>query len=260
VIALLESPRRRRRLARLGLLLVVFAVAAAILVLDPGATDPVKDGPLTRTPEPAAAPEKPLRITPAMRREIDRTVHRFVGTAVVRRNLDAAWELASPTMREGVTRRDWRRGDLPVLPYPEQAIENVDWNVGYSFDRTVGIDVMVVPKAGSGESVLVYAAELTETGAGSSRRWLVDSWIPRAVLGQATAPARRGDGQGGRTEGTEAARPPLAFDDARLSAWWFLAPGLFLALLLLVPIVLVVRSVRARRRADRTYREWSGAR
>lgn len=236
----------------------MLGAGAGIVAWNPGAIDPAEDGPLIRGgPEPEAQPERPLHITPAIRREIDRTVDRFVGTAVVRRNLDAAWELASPAMREGVSRREWRRGDLPVLPYPERAIENVDWHVGYSFDRTVGIDVMVMPKQGSGESVLVYAAELTQSGTGKSRRWLVDSWIPRAVLGKATAPARRGDGQGGRAEGAEAARPPLAFDDARLSPWWFLAPGFFLALLLLVPLVLVVRGVRARRRADRTYRDWS---
>jgi hypothetical protein len=252
-LAILESPRRRRRLARVGLLLVALGAAVGIVVWNPGAIDPAKDGPLTPGPEPEAAPEKAVRITPAIRREIGRTVDRFVATAVVRRNLDAAWELASPVMREGVTRREWQRGDLPVLPYPQRAIADVGWEVGYSFDRTVGIDVMVVPKQGSGESVLVYGAELTRSG----KRWLVDSWIPRAVLGKATAPARRGDGQGGRSEGTEAVRPPLAFDDARLSAWWFLAPGFFLALLVFVPVALVVRGVRARRRADRTYREWT---
>jgi len=50
--------------------------------------------------------------------------------------------------------------------------------------------------------------------------------------------------------------PPLAFDDARLSAWWFLVPAFFLALLVLTPLALVVRGIRSRRRAEQAYREW----
>jgi hypothetical protein len=159
-------------------------------------------------------------------------------------------------MREGVSRRDWRRGDLPVQPYPERALQHVDWQVADAFNRTVVVEVMVMPKPRSGEPVLVYEAALTDHGRGD-HRWLVDSWIPRATLGTATPPAARGDGQGGRTEGQEEqAEPQLIFDDARLSSWWFLLPAFFLALLLLTPLVLVLRGVVARRRAEREYRRW----
>jgi hypothetical protein len=252
----LASPRRRRRLGQLAVVLVALSAAVGIVLWNPGAPDPLEEGPLTPV-GPEAAPAKPFRVTPAIRREVGATVELFVGTAVVRRNLDQAWALASPTMREGVTRRDWRRGELPVQPYPAKAIRHVDWRIIYAEGRTVGVDVMLLPKAGSGERTLVYSAELTERRAGGDRRWLVDSWIPTATLGGPALAAGQRGGQGASGEREEGqAEPQLAFDDARLSPWWFLVPGFFLVLLVLTPLVLGIRSALARRRADRKYRDW----
>ena len=176
------------------------------------------------------------------------TIDRFVASAVVRRNLDAAWELASPEMRAGVTRSDWNRGELPVVPYPAEAIEAVDWQLGYVDREAVIVDVMIQPKKESGERVQVYSAQLSRDEQGDG--WLVDSWIPAATLGTSKPRARPAAEQPGVV-------PPLAFDNARLSPWWFLVPAFFLALLVLTPAVLVLRGWRSRRRADRAYREWN---
>lgn len=255
----LASPRRRRQVARLSLAFVAAASAVGIVLWNPGRPEPLKEEALTPAgPEAAPEPAKPFRVTPEIRRQVGTTIEQFVSTAVVRRNLDEAWRLASPAMREGVSRRDWRRGDLPVLPYPAKAIRHVDWRITYAEGRTIGVDVMLLPKAGSGERTIVYAVELTGQEARANRRWLVDSWIPAATLGGPATAGGQSGGQGGSGEREEAAdaEPQLAFDDARLSTWWFLVPGFFLALLLLTPLVLAIRSAIARRRADRHYRDW----
>jgi hypothetical protein len=229
--------------------LVALAAAAGIAIWNPGGVDPPKREVLERTAptleRPVAEPYAPLPVTAKTRREIDITVHRFVASAVVRRNLGAAWELASPEMREGVSRREWDRGDLPVVPYPADAIANVHWELGYVDRDAVLVDVMIQPRKASGERVQLYSAQLSRDDGGD--RWLVDSWIPAATLGT-SAPQQ--------TRERPAVVPTLAFDDARLSAWWFLVPAFFLALLVLTPLVLFVRSVRTRRRAERAYREW----
>jgi hypothetical protein len=259
VQGLLASPRRRRQLGRLGLALAAVTAAVGIVLWNPGRPEPLDEDALTPAgPELTAEPATPFRVTPEIRREVGTTVERFVGTAVVRRNLDEAWRLASPAMREGVTRAAWRAGELPVLPYPEQAIRHVDWRITYAEGNTIGVDVMVLPKAGSGERTIVYAVELADREPGANRRWLVDSWIPAATLGGPATAGGRSGGQGGSGEREEAAdaEPQLAFDDARLSTWWFLVPGFFLALLLLTPLVLAARSAVSRRRADRRYRDW----
>jgi hypothetical protein len=248
----LASPRRRRRLARVGLVLVALGAAAGLVVWNPGGVDPPKGAAPKRTPptlaRPTAEPYKPLPVTAETRREIDATVDRFVATAVVRRDLDTAWALASPEMREGISRSDWEGGELPVLPYPAKAIAAVDWELGYVDRDAVIIDVMIQPTRGSGERVQVYSAQLSRDE-DEDERWLVDSWIPAATLG---GDQPRAQPAGERPRGV----PPLAFDDARLSAWWFLVPAFFLALMILTPLVLILRSVRTRRRAERAYREW----
>jgi hypothetical protein len=250
----LASPRRRRRLVRVGLLAVALATVAGIAIWEPGGVDPPKTAaPVERTPptltRPRSEPYTPLRLTAAERRRIDATVDRFVDTAVVRDDLGTAWELASPEMREGISRGDWERGELPVLPYPAKAIAAVDWELGYVDGDAVVVDVMIQPRRASGERVQVYSVQLSRAG-GGDERWLVDSWIPTATLG-GDQPRTRPTGEAPR------AIPPLAFDDARLSPWWFLVPAFFLALMVVTPVVLVLRGVRTRRRAERAYREWT---
>jgi hypothetical protein len=249
----LASPRFRRRLARVGIALAAVAAAVGIVVWDPGGIDPPKQAARDRSApvleRPTAEPSTPVPMTREARREIDATVHRFVESAVARRNLDSAWELASPEMRASVEREDWDRGELPVLPYPAAAIRAVDWQLGYVDREAVIVDVMIQPKSGSGERVQVYSAQLSYDDAGGGR-WLVDSWIPAATLG-ADEPRRAP-----RPDGPPLVNP-LAFDDARLSPWWFLVPAFFLALMVLTPLVLLLRGVRRRRQADRAYREWT---
>jgi hypothetical protein len=254
VVAFLASPRRRRRLAWwLGGVLALGALAV-IAVKFPNTGTSI-DSPVERnTAAPTTAVATPeLRVTPAVRREVGETVQQFVRTAVIRKNLASAWPLASPAMRAGVTRREWLRGDLPVQPYPAKALADADWRLQYRYARTLGIDVMLQPKRGSGERVMVYAAELTAPGTGTPRRFLVDSWVPQTTLGAASGPSETG----ARGGGGEAA-PELAFDEGRLGPEWFLVPAGIVLLLIAMLAGLVVRGVVQRHRAERHYREARG--
>jgi hypothetical protein len=245
----LASPRLRRRLGwTLG---IGLTVAAAVAI---GVSYSYESEPDTAVTEDSvqttAAPAPPLRVTPAVRREVDDTVQQFVRTAVIRRNLGRAWSLASPAMREGVTRTEWERGDIPVQPFPAAALASADWRLRYRYERTLGIDVLVQPKARSGAPIAVYSVELTAAGSGPPRRFLVDYWIPQATLGQAAA-AAPGAGRGGARE----AQPELAFDDARLGTEWFLVPAAIALLLVALLGGFAIRSVLRGRRAERLYRE-----
>ena len=221
------------------------ALATVGLVAD---QDPPRESALERsllTPT-GPAPE-PIRMTPAIRREVDTVIERFVRTAVVRRDPGSAWSIASRNLRAGSTLRDWRRGDLPAHPYPAAALSAIDWRVVYREPDRLGIDVMLVPKARSGAAVLVSTAELTPVGRGAARRWLVDSWAPVATLGggEAAAPAR--------TE-TAVAASELAYDKGTLSPRWFLVPASFGLILVLTLVGFVVRSSLRARTAERLYR------
>jgi hypothetical protein len=256
VRALLASPRRRRHLAwTLGCVLTVAAVIVLGVKYSTTGTSfesPVQPG--SPAPTTAVATAK-LRVTPTVRREVGETVQRFAHTAMIRRNLASAWPLASPAMRASVTRREWLRGDLPVQPFPARALEGAAWRLRYRFARTLGIEVLVQPKDGSGAPVMVYAAELTAPGSGPPRRFLVDFWTAQETLGAASGPSEA-SGDGGRGGGEAA--PELASERGRLGPEWFLVP----AVLVLLPLVLLggfaMRGFVQRRRAERQWRELSG--
>lgn len=244
---LLASPRRRRRLAwSASLTAVAAAGVAAVVVLERtvGSTELVVTPAPPQAEAPEAPPEKPIVVTPLVRRQVDATVNEFVRTAVVRRNLPSAWRLASPEMRQGVTRSQWNRGDLPVVPYPAKALRAASWRLTFIDGQRIGIDVTVFPKLKSGALRLVYSARLSPTGKGRQRRWLVDSWYPNVTLGAEPPPSARKDGK--QEAGEE---PVLSYGRARLSTAWLLVPLGIFSLIVLVPVVLLVRGAFARRRA-----------
>ena len=245
-MGVLSSPRWQRRLVWSAAAVAPVAAVAIAVVTMPTSHD---FGPIAHEGGASVVLRnaKPIRLTPQLRVELDRTVNEFVRTAVVRRDLDRGWELASPAMRATVSRNEWTAGRLPVFPFPAAALRTSSWRRVYSSGNTVGIDVMLQPKDGSGQRVLVYSAELTLT----KGRWLVDRWFPQTTLGVAAAPAKAG------------ARPkpgpsrPRLYDHGKLDTRWLLLPLGVLSLLLLVPVILLVRGWIRHRRASRAYRSHS---
>lgn len=191
-------------------------------------------------------------MTPAIRRELDDVVQRFVRSAVLRKDLDTAWELASAKLKAGVTHERWSAGELPVFPFPEQAFRAASWRKRLTYGRTAAIDVMVVPKPGSSQRTIVYGAELTDYGAPGHRRWLVDTWYPQTTLGGG-APAPQTTQPAGPATTAES---PLA--KGKLDARWLLVPLGVLVAVALVPLFLLARGAVRRRRAARRYREHRG--
>lgn len=248
-MTLLASPRRRRRLAwGLGALAAATIVAVLALVLPRG--EPLPEGELRPGgPGTSAAAAKPLQVTPAVRREIDAVVERFVHSAVLREDLDEAWELASPKLRADVSRARWKAGDLPVFPFPREAFRVEDWRLRYSFDRTVVIDVMVLPKPETAQRTLVYGVELTAYGAGEPRRWRVDTWFPQTTLTSGGTPTTP------KPMVTQTVAPESPYTKGKLDARWLLVPLGVLALVALFPLTLLVRGAVRRRRAERLYRD-----
>ncbi len=203
------------------------------------------------------AEERPVPMTPAMRRAINSTLDRFVPAAIDRRDPALAWKLAGPGLRAGTTRRDWLRGDLPVHPYSFRGTSFHGWQLVYAHRDRVAVDLLLQPRRGSRQGPIVFGVDLVRRGP----RWLVDSMYPAAVFSGAderpwvTGPA---DYRAGASRAkSHYSRKP---DEARLSAVWLAVPGVLFASLLLIPIGFVVYNVAADRRARRAYAESSAAR
>ena len=111
-----------------------------------------------------------------------------IRTAVARQHVARSWPLAAPSLKAGVTRKQWNRGDLPVVPYPALDKGLGKWDfVQYSYTDTIGLEVFLFPKPGSGYSALTADVELVK---GHNGRWLVDYWMPKKFHGPPAVAAK----------------------------------------------------------------------
>ena len=109
--------RRRRRLAGWAAAFAVVAAAIALLiVLLPSPAD--RDI-APRSDEPADVYRQPPTVpfTRERRQAVERVLDEFAATAVARRDLARAYDLAGPSLRAGLTREEWASGDIQVYPF-----------------------------------------------------------------------------------------------------------------------------------------------
>ena len=61
---------------------------------------------------------KPHTLTRSERVAVVSVAKQFVKTAVARDHPERAYEIVNADMRGGMTRKQWAKGDIPVVPYP----------------------------------------------------------------------------------------------------------------------------------------------
>jgi hypothetical protein len=248
VRGILVSHRWRRRILwTLPFVLVAVTLAVLIASLPRGKSsleeEPSPTPPNAQVPEEVTPSRRQVPVTRATRREVNAVLTAFVRHAVARDEPVKAWELATPGLRAGQTRAEWRRGELPVYPFPAKVGEATGWYVVESFEDDLLLTLLMHARPGTKRGAIAYQVELKRLGKGSDRRWLVDAFIPERVYAPASEkPARRATPQ------------PSSVPTARLSAWWFVVPGLILSLIVLVPLTIALVSWRRGVRAEKAYR------
>jgi hypothetical protein len=230
----LSSHRFRRRLLWAGsaTAAVVVVVGGAILI---GNTGKHYDNTLVNKPAWVYKTPPAADLTKAERSEVMDVMNRFIQTAVARKHLDSAYDLTLPELRGETTRKQWHTGNIPVVPFP--AVGIYDMVLDYSYKGDVAYDVAVIGNRGGIKTFLI---EMKRGGQGA--HWKVAAWVPKGVGGGSTPVAER--------HPEPAVIPKF---HGRLSAGWLLVPFSVLALILLVPAVLGVRSWREGRRALKEY-------
>jgi hypothetical protein len=200
--------------------------------------------------------------TRAEQRKVHNVLAAFIASAVAREHPASSWDLAAPNLKEGVTKRQWNRGDLPVVPYPALHKGLGQWDyVEYSYRDSVGLEVFLFPKAGSGYSALTADVELVK---GHDGRWLVDYWMPKKFHGppavaKAGKTVRKAAGKRRHTpQKAKAAPPPQAAPTtaARPSQAYWAIPIAILSLIVVVPLTLGIVKLRQNRKAAREYEAW----
>ncbi len=242
--ARLASHRFRRRLLWVGSL-VAAGTGVAVTVALIGNTAKPEPERFTNAKVWVYREPKLARLTSAERQRLLDTSLHFVRTAVARKHLDEAWALAGPELRQGMSRREWLTGDIPVVPFP--AVGVAQWDVAYSYENDVAFQISLVAKPGTSSVVgKTFTIELTRPRAG--RAWRVAAWAPLGISGPGND--------------VEIAAQEQANEAAKVSAplamWWLALPVGVLALVLLIPLSLAVRSWLLHRRFEREYRAERG--
>ncbi len=241
---LLSSPRRRRRLAwGAGAASLIGGVVAAGLVW-----------PNTGTSQQLAqhAGVKAVYVVPRSvpfdgdrGDEILRLEQKFVEHAVFRHDVGGSFDLVSPSLRSGITRARWASGDIPVEPYPAEAVKAIRGKLLYSYPDRVSLQVRFVPKADAQVGEQTFDLVIGRSGPAGSRRWLVTSWLPNGFGVAAPRAAGRANGIDLR---------PTSSSKGQLGAAWLALPAGLLGLGLALVCFLAVRGWHRQRRAVRAYK------
>jgi hypothetical protein len=172
---ILESPRRQRQLfigSGAVLLIGIVAFVATVLLKNNGNkfTD-------TFSNQPAKLAEK----DPATRITKDElTLARtFIKTAVMRKQLDKAYDLVDVDLRGRMTRKQWDTGNIPVISYEAQNADTAALTVDYSHQRSALLEVDLVAKPNTETRPhLLFFLGLKRKGDSKTGQWLVNYWEP----------------------------------------------------------------------------------
>ena len=232
----LSSHRFRRRVAwsAAGIGLLGLLTGAGALIGNTGRT---LDTPMSSEDAVVYTEPKLHRLTPRERLDLFATSSQFVRTAVSRRHLEDAWELLGPEMRAGQTRESFLGGSNNVVPFPVRGI--AAWDVLYSYDDDVALDVALVAPPNSdivGKTFTIELKRYPQRG----NKWLVASWVPKGITSF-------------RQSRSAAAAPAPPPPKAPLASNWLLVPLSVLALIVLVPLSVALRTALQHRRAAKRY-------
>lgn len=242
---ILKSPRWRRRLIKIGVVLAIFPLAYLGIHYSTGGNPENANGPVI----PDYVQPKRSPFTAAERAAVRPVLADFIRNAVAREDPAQAWDVSGPDLRAGFTRREWNTGNIPVVNYPAAHKGLGSWSyVKYSYTNSVGLEVFVFPKPGSGYSAMTADAEVVKEPGG---RWAVNYWMPERFHGPpalsakqlkaARKSARAYKKKTVAKSGTQkaAAPAPVVGQPTRTRGIWWAVPIGLLSLIILAPLTML---------------------
>jgi hypothetical protein len=172
---ILSSPRAQRRLIVFsgGVLVIGFIAFLSAFLLR--GTSGIHS-PLSTLP--AQTHVKLVKAPPS--KEALQAARTFIETAVLRKNLDKAYDITGPALRGNMTRAVWDKGNIAVAPYPAGNTKTAAFTVDWSYKTQIMLEVDLVAKKGSGSNIrphLPYFLGLERKGDKPNGAWQVNTWI-----------------------------------------------------------------------------------
>jgi hypothetical protein len=173
----LHSSRFQKRAIWISAAVFVAGAAALIGVLTsrsaPATSAPVADTP-PQVMTSGQLDQKKAKIDAAAAT----VARKFVLTAVVRKDLRAAYWISGPGIRQGMTLKQWLNGNIAVVPFPANPTGGVPMKIDESTPTHALIEVVLLPAAKSKVKPQAFYMDLKKIG--SPKHWVVDGWVPRS--------------------------------------------------------------------------------
>ena len=171
----LSSPRAQRRLLIGSAIVFAAGVIAFVSMVWLRGTGNAFVGTLSTTPATLVQKEVKVKPSPAA----FKVARKFIETAVLRQNVDAAWNLVHVDLKGRMTRKQWDTGNIPVVDYPANNAKTASFQVDYSYRTEILLEVNLVAKAGSNvRPNLTFFIQLKREHNKKNGRWLVSYWEP----------------------------------------------------------------------------------
>jgi hypothetical protein len=270
----LSSRRSRRRLTIVAVLVVVALPLGYLAVHYSTSGSPRNaNGPYFSDAfyrEPKHAP-----FTADKRRAVSAVLAKFISGAVSKHDLAGTWALAGPDLRQGITRDDWLKGQIPIVPFAASKRGQGNWSVvNYSYANKVGLELLMFPEHRSGQLATVE----TDVVRGKDGRWRVNYWMITKLHGPGSAAAadsasamsegppnvhklpgkkKKGQAAGSEREAAAGPAPDPTGGVTHLDAKWLLVP---LGIVTLALLALLGLGINAWVRNRRSAAAWSRAR
>jgi hypothetical protein len=249
-----QSRRWRRRLVWSAILALSIPIAfVAIHYSDPGDPGNANGPEVADYVLPKNSP-----FTAAEKQQVRNSLKEFISGGVAGENPVQAWNVSAPSLKQGTRRAEWERGEMPVVPYPAANRGLGAWSfVQYSYTNSVGLEVFLFPKPGSGYSAMTADVELVKQRDG---RWLVDYWMPKRFHGPPALAASQlkkvqKDKRARKKPARKEAAEEQPYEPPTQSHAWLALPIALLSLAIVVPLVVVLVYWIQSRRAARAYAE-----
>ena len=167
-----SSPRNQRRLywGSAGVLVIgiVAFVSAFVLRGSSGIHSPISTIPAQAAPKLVKASPDPAAY---------KVAREFIETAVLRKNLDAAYPLVNGEIKGGLTQKQWDTGNIPVIGYPANNAKTAAFSVYFSYKTQMMLTVDLVAKRGTSvRPHLSFYIGLERAHDKPNGRWLVNYW------------------------------------------------------------------------------------
>lgn len=168
----LHSPRAQRRFywisGSIFLLGLIVFLSVFLFRGSSGIHSPISTVPAQTVPKEIKAPPDPAAF---------KVARKFIETAVLRKNLSAAYPLVSPAIKGGETLKQWDKGNIAVIGYPAGNAKSAAFTVWWSYKTQIMMVVDLVAKPGSNvRPHLPFFVGLVRKDNKPNGRWLVNYW------------------------------------------------------------------------------------